>query len=364
MQPDFLPTAITRRWLKLGVALLSLGILLPDSVLAGDKLNIGSAKIQTQPGQEDKVNDPLTLEKLHQTNLRNGISIQPMNRGRSRGALTKFEKRLRNERDERKNWALLAPGELQARDEQEYDFGVREYSVDKRTEDSGQRDYTFYGIGKEERQGNTSTQQVNRNDQPQRKKAEGRLNQPTEDQESFAYERPEDTTRDAPKRGLHMSEELELRGLLDTTSDSLGPNPNLLGNKQFIRSDHRPKGMTDSLHDQRMTTFRQLINAETAISPLQDPSREEPTHLSKSTLAPAPNNSLRAAPRSFGQQSFYVAPNRNLPGSAFNLPESPSTLQNGAQRRDLFRNPTSFSQPDSSPSRPNSFGFEPTKRRF
>jgi hypothetical protein len=68
--------------------------------------------------------------------------------GRSFSA--KEQKRQRDAADEKANWLLLTPGELQNKDETASTFGVKEkdYSVEGLEKEDTSRNYTFRGIGK------------------------------------------------------------------------------------------------------------------------------------------------------------------------------------------------------------------------
>lgn len=62
-------------------------------------------------------------------------------------------KQQQNAEDERRNWLLLAPGELQGTDKDKASFGVRDYNLNDLEKPDNGRDYTFKNLGKSPAQG-------------------------------------------------------------------------------------------------------------------------------------------------------------------------------------------------------------------
>jgi hypothetical protein len=118
---------------------------------AGEAIIIGPEKGLIEPGKKSKGENPLfggSIGKLDSPSPLGGLVPTIIPNGRSFSA--KEQKRLRDAADEKANWILLDPGELQNKDETESTFGVKEkdYSVEGLEKEDNSRDYTFRGVGK------------------------------------------------------------------------------------------------------------------------------------------------------------------------------------------------------------------------
>jgi len=350
------------------LCLLTSFLLLPASLLAGDKLNIGGSKTQEQPGQTEQVKRTLTLDQLNKADLRGSIPSQALGRERER-SLSKFEKRLRNERDERKNWALLEPGQLQSEEMSDEDFGIRNYDLQRRDNEMGERDYTFFGLDKEETAGGTRQDQgsLSRNGERRRLTTPGRSGPGNNEPGTLRSPRSTTSPDGNIAMGAHVSEDLNLSDLLDTTSSELGPNRNLL-QSQPRASLTAGFGQTKTLsfQEERMSNFRQLIGVNSADQTKDDPLAPAAPPTSLSPLNQNLRGNLHSQAFNSGPQlPLYTAPNRNLPNRAFNLPETPSSLNALAPLRNPFDQPTRLSPaPGPRENLPGPSGWEPPRRRF
>lgn len=122
------------------------------TAMAGESLIITGQKTLVRPGQNKIDAEQERLRAMTQFKDApmpySHMPVQPLPRWRARAERTKEEKRKDLQRAEKENWALLAPGELQDAEGNEYDFGVRDYEGDDGEENARDRDYTFYGLDK------------------------------------------------------------------------------------------------------------------------------------------------------------------------------------------------------------------------
>jgi hypothetical protein len=161
---------------------------------------------------------------------------------------SKEEKRLQNARDERKNWMLLEPGELQERDEQEEnEFAGNGLKLDD-MEEEADGNYLFYNV----------TQQKSDNAQGNspRNTARETEEQPKKDgRSSLSVFGP----RETEKHGAHTASELNLKGLIDPSQLSADKfNKNEASLFQFFKDNAPPANDRDQ--QARRDTFRNFIN--------------------------------------------------------------------------------------------------------
>jgi len=116
--------------LLLSVALLS--VALSGGVQAGEAIQFSPAKGITGPDLENSTKKEKLTQLTRKRSLNVGdmmdvsgfapLSTSPLDR--------KGEKKLKNAKTEKENWVLLNQGELQEKDDQRSEFGVRDYSGD------------------------------------------------------------------------------------------------------------------------------------------------------------------------------------------------------------------------------------------
>jgi hypothetical protein len=129
-------------------AIIALGLLTPLLIHAGDKIEVPKDTGKALPNQEVKGGNDLfkswnRMEKPGFEDAILGIPMVPQIPRMTR----EEEKKWKNTRDEKKNWILLSPGELQRKDDEENASGGRKYSLRGFDKDDKNRDYTFYGVG-------------------------------------------------------------------------------------------------------------------------------------------------------------------------------------------------------------------------
>lgn len=159
----------------------------------------------------------------------------------------KEEKRLKNIRDEKKNWMLLEPGELQKRDEKEdKEFAGKTVAIDDldETEDGN---YLFYNV----------TDQ--KSDKPvsnaQRSNPVAAEDEPKKDARSLSIFGP----REGDKAGAHTASELNLKGLIDPAQLNADKfNKSEASLFQFFK-DNAPTA-ADRDQQARRDNFRDFIN--------------------------------------------------------------------------------------------------------
>ena len=153
----------------------------------------------------------------------------------------KDERRLKNIREEKKNWMLLEPGELQQRDEdEENQFGGKSITMDnvERDRDS----YLFPAPQKSEKA-------------PRQQNAPVEDDQPKKDNRSLSIFGP----REAEKPGAHTASELNLKNLIDPSQiDATKFNNNEASLFQFLKDNAAPAPDRD--HQARRDSFRDFIN--------------------------------------------------------------------------------------------------------
>jgi hypothetical protein len=227
-------------------------------VHAGDPIQFSNGKAkpapnETRPGDKD-VFKSLNKSKAAPASPLN--SITPfITQGRPTDS--KEERRLKNIREEKKNWMLLEPGELQQREEdEERQFGGRSVAIDDNDTERG--NYLFYGVGQQKSE---KPQNAPRPDDSE--------DQAKKDTRSMSIFGP----RQAEQPGAHTANELNLKGLIDPTqvnANRINNNDTLLF--QFLKDNSTPAADRDQ--QARRDNYRDFINGPQPNSPapgLSDP---------------------------------------------------------------------------------------------
>lgn len=162
----------------------------------------------------------------------------------------KEERRLKNAQDERKNWMLLEPGELQKREEQEEgEFGGKGVAIDK--DDSQDRNYLFYNI---------TQQRSERAARPQNARTD------TDDQQKKDKPMSIFGSREGEKPGAHTASELNLKNLIDPAQvNSTKINNNEASLFQFLKDNAAPPPDRDQ--QARRDNFRDFLNGQPNAAP-------------------------------------------------------------------------------------------------
>lgn len=174
------------------------------------------------------------------------------------GTDPKDERRMKNIREEKKNWMLLEPGELQKRDEDdENKFGGKGVAIDN-GEEVKDGNYLFYNVT-----GQKSDRPVRQQNAP----AED--DQPRKDNRSLNVLAP----HDVEKLGAHTANELNLKNLIDPAQiNATKVNDTEASLFKFLRENSAP--LPDRDQQARRDSFRDFINgpqATPAPSGIADP---------------------------------------------------------------------------------------------
>src|SRR5688572_2940349 len=160
----------------------------------------------------------------------------------------KEEKRLKNERIEKKNWMLLEPGELQRRDdEEEAKFGGKAFSMENIDDDQA-GNYLFHGL---------QDSQSDRAKNPQRT--------------IIDTEEP-GRRRDIEAASAHTASELNLKGLINPSQlNAANINKNEATLFQFFKDS--ALAAPDRNQQARDASFREFINGPQGAAPsgISDP---------------------------------------------------------------------------------------------
>ena len=208
---------------------------------AGDPIQFSGEKGKQGPQQEKKVDNDL-FKSWNKDSAPNPLSgytpYMPAIR-----TDPKDEKRLRKEREEKRNWLLLNPGDLTGNDDE--GFGGHDYSLDALEKDSGSGDYTLYPLL------HSKSGQGRGSDSKQRQ-AQQAANVTAN--EKFDVR----ANRETEMIGAHTSRDLDLKGLLDTKQTG-GPQ----GNRteitlfDFLRDNSAPRLQRSPQLDE----FKKFINS-------------------------------------------------------------------------------------------------------
>ena len=282
---------------------------LGSSAQAGEKLVITGQKTLVGPGlnkmaiKRSQLNGSPQLKEAPMPF--DHFSVQPqVPRWRAKAEMTKEEKREAMQRAEKENWALLAPGQLQEEQGSEFDFGVREYRGYEAEENVENRDYTFYGAGKNRAESPDKTAQ------PRSRSAQGRsvadhegverarrdLEQREEDGRSSEYINPFRVSQQNPtgtSLGAGLTTDVRLQGGLNPAvsanavrSGNAGyAGGNLLGANSGLAQANQGQ-------EKRMESFRSLLGANNGSSSLLNQSPD----LTRQSLNPAIGSSSWAGP--------------------------------------------------------------------
>jgi hypothetical protein len=241
---------------------------------------------------------------------------------------TKEERLRQAERDEKRNWLLLRPGELQEREKEKQSQGIPDYDLEKPEPEGGRRDYTFYGLAeaRSARSQNASGQaRKDHRDASQARAADSGLKPGTDDQAEDEQKSDSDSTGAKPKTerelGAHASSELNLSGLLDPTQTKPAasePSKGELTLKDFLSSSST--SMRTREQQNRLNEFNQTLNGPKMAT--LGPGLANAASLQAKPAPPAPSRSLALPDPSGGSKLLMSAP--TLEGFAsIKLPPSP-----------------------------------------
>ena len=313
--------------LALVVNLTSSGFL--TQVQAGEKLNITGQKTRLHPSQ-DKKNSADFKNSLANSYIQAPYdgSTKPRPRLDTPSRNSKLDRKLQNERDEKANWALLSPGQLQANEDQEqYNFGLREVGAEKNggNGESRPRDYTFYGLDKAFNKNNSP----NNASHAENDSTGARPNNPLSKPYSGSAEQNSpmrlnvfetETQNGGPSMGSHVSSALNIRSLLNpdvTSAGYAGPHENSDVSLRSLLGAPAQNFQTRQ-QDQQMDNFRKLLNPyqdnNARLTGLSDPVNHAPDRTSQ-PLNPVEGSTLGFPPSSLlkdSSASAIATPSRGL----------------------------------------------------
>jgi hypothetical protein len=221
---------------------------------AGDPIQFSGDKGKPAPGAETRPADTDVFKTWNKSKTPAGARLN---------ALTPFivpadpmdpkdERRLKNARDERKNWMLLEPGELQKREEEDQNqFGGRSVAIDNFESDDTDN-YLFYNVTEENKPRNNNPGRDNNSDSD---------DPPRKDHRTLSL-----FPREMEKPGAHTASELNLKGLIDPAhANGAHFNKNEASLFQFLKDNAPPA--TDRDQQARRDSFRTFINGGPANTP-------------------------------------------------------------------------------------------------
>lgn len=258
----------------------------------------------------------------------------------------KREKKLQNAEDERKNWLLLEPGELQKKDDEEYSFGVRDYNLDGIDKENTSRNYLFYGLAESRNSGQGRSPGRSQSRVPGQ--AQSRNTRPEQPREDADADSKRTESRDSLKlfgnsesqSGAHTASELNLKSLFDPSQSGGALSGKMDQSEPSLQSLFNPGGASIRTPAQqaRMDEFKQILNASPSGSSLSSPLAPAgfPNDLNRQQSDPGLARPLDIYGKSPGNPTttlpnFGGAPNRPIsPGlPSAGLPEMNSPRASG-----------------------------------
>jgi hypothetical protein len=324
---------------------------------AGEPIIFGREKTKADPVKETKFGKEISKpwENLSEPSPFNIAPVLP----RKAPFDPKKDKRRKAELEEKKNWIFVERGELQDKvDEEEDQFGVREYNFDESGKEDGTiRDLTFKDMGKNRAdlrspgQGRTSGQQQKQN-----------ANQAAQQQRREREDAEDEAKRDSRSKldlrgtgdpGLGTAGQVNLKGLLE-----IGAVPNAeKGDSSFNSSGSGPDFSREQ--QARRNEFKSFLSGPSAPNTLSGPSdpinqRNDLTRQPANPVFPKPAD---PAVKTGGDPNLFRGAPANPYADAYNSPAFDANSSRGGVSGFGIRSP--FFQPPETP-RP-SFGSEQPK---
>ena len=212
-------------------------VLAPLGLWAGEAIQFSNTKSRPDPNQIQKPPNEASRPgfDLQVRGPRDGINSGYQSRRRDPRALRKAQ----NAEDEKKNWMVLEPGQLDAEDEEKNAFGLKDYDLEKPKK---KRDYFF---SPPEDKGDRAGGQSGKNRNPPEGVSRD-LDQKDSDTKG--------STKDDRTVGDHVSKELDLKDLLAPgKANSLAPSEDktmklwrdILGSSATSESRAEPAGQRE-----------------------------------------------------------------------------------------------------------------------
>ena len=204
---------------------------------AGDPIQVSGDKDKQSPGDTRPV-DPNAFKSWNKS-ISPGVNGLTPYIASDQSSDAKEDRRLKNARDEKKNWMLLEPGELQKRDDEEQaKFGGRSVALD--SSDDNSRNYLFPNAAQQ------------KSDKPRNAPPADSDDEPRKDGRTLSGQREQD------KQGAHTVSELNLKGLIDPSQINATKFNNEASLFQFLKESSPPGADRDQ--QARRESFREFIN--------------------------------------------------------------------------------------------------------
>ncbi len=329
-------------WLLLAL----LGAAWAPALSAGERILLPNDKAKTAPVQERSApSDP--LKDWTKAGERNPFMELDLIMPPVRPIDPREQKRLKNARAEKENWMILDPGELQQKDDEKNLLGVHDYSLDDLEKGDGGDNYTFYNLKIGRAKSSEASrpnllrlpgQRPNRDASAEAAQAsQQRLAEELEDNEKRGPRSSLsvlDTRDGGTEAGAHMSRELNLKGLLDTSQSGPGSRSDAtlydflransgtaLTREQQVRRDNFKALLDGPLQGQAQDpiNYRSDLFQERMSPVLPRPTIETPGGSLGSLPAPGAGLGGLSRPQGFGLPDAS-APRMPMPGPSLPSP--------------------------------------------
>jgi hypothetical protein len=287
------------------------------SARAGDAIVFSPDKAKAAPGTipPNGKQGPTVVEKLRPSDL----DVDPDRGSRPQASPSKTGPRTREDRirqaelDEKRNWLLLRPGELQEEEaKKENNLGVRDHDKwGDKVDANGRRDYTFRGLGEGKRDNTKEGPQAPGNN-PQTTQGEGAPDQAPEETA------PSNTKK--PGLSPHSAQELDFRGFFS-------------GDDSKEKENGAKTAVLPTKEDETAAMMKEFIGNPSAARSREQQERVDKFNLMLKTPPSALARSFSAGAGS-SESARPVAPAPAIADSPARFGGAPLQIPSGAQRPD------------------------------
>ncbi|MGH8248197.1 MAG: hypothetical protein ACREUU_17385, partial [Gammaproteobacteria bacterium] len=228
-------------------ATVAFGLLLPAGLPAGESIQFSNARSHPDPNQKPTLSGAASRSGL---NLGTHGPLDRVSPGRyqSRQRDPRAERKAQNAEDEKKNWMVLDPGQLDAEDEDNSGFGIKNYDLEKK---NAKRDYFFAPPEEKADRSGHPRQHAGRLPGNNRvpPEASAKESSGNSDPEESNPNGSQSVSKDGRPLGDHVSKDLDMKDLLAPgKANSIAPSEDrttklwkeILGSGAMIES--RPEG--------------------------------------------------------------------------------------------------------------------------
>ncbi len=291
------------------------------SLRAGDAIVFSNEKGKTTPGKEYKSGGGLFDSWQKAPPISPFNDLIPSMLPPIRNLDPKTARRLRNAEDEKRNWMILDPGELQDKDDQNNLFGVHDENLDGLDEKHTGRDYTFYGLA-EPKSAGRSSRSGSQSRTPGRPNSEQQANQRAVEAGKLELERRDAATKRerTPPLGAHTAGELNLRSLFEPTkSEAMAGSAEKsdFSLRDLLSNNSQPARSQEQ--ERNMQKFKDFLNTS---SPADSGPGLQPNLPAQSFNSSFPKP-LEFTPARSGPNPFNPGSRSLTPGLSDNFPKAP-----------------------------------------